>query len=130
VTVSLNADTRTFRQRFGDRCFCGENWSSPRKCGSGADYTIRDALELLFADRTKECARCGRQIRHDRTYCHDCSEERTRERNRGDRHAIVELACEWCGSTFEARSDKRGQKYCSLSHGNMARHARAREEAA
>lgn len=108
--IQLEIDDRTFEQKFGTRCFCGEPWSSEKRCGGGtADYTIQQALSSLFADRVKNCEVCDRAIPADRTFCWDCSAARQRYRNAQDRHRRVTSLCQWlpCSRFFEHRADKR-----------------------
>ena len=105
--TALDVEPRTFEQIFGTRCFCGEPWSSKKRCGEGkADYTIRTALHALFADRVNNCELCDRSIPASRTFCYDCSAARQRYRNAQDRHRRVQSICGWCFEFFEHRADK------------------------
>jgi hypothetical protein len=104
----MSPELRTFEQRFGDRCpFCNRTWGDPTPCDTEPKIPIRVMLGSLFS-------RPPRPVRE-------------RKRQSGNRHAWIEKHCEWCAQPYQTQ--KKGQKFCSVSHGNMAR-ARREEQAA
>lgn len=114
----LELETRPFEARFGDRCpFCNRTWNDRNPCGdSRADWTMRDGLRLLFADKVDNCVVCDRQVQHGRKYCFDCGLSVERERNKGNRHAWIAKTCAHCESPFETQD--KTQRACSISCGN------------
>lgn len=114
-------EDRTFETRYGKRCpFCNKSWGDPSPCGdSRADWTFRDGLRLLFADKVDNCSVCDRQVQQGRKYCFDCSISMERARNSVNRHAWVDGTCEACGSPYQ--SQNKTQRYCSISCANRVR---------
>jgi len=117
----LALETRPFEARFGDRCpFCGASWNDRNPCGdSRADWSVRDGLRLLFADRVDNCVVCDRQIQQGRKYCIDCGLSVERARNRAKRHAWVTQTCERCQTDYQTQD--KSQRYCSLSCAGKSR---------
>lgn len=117
----IELETRSFEARFGDRCpFCNRTWNDRNPCGdSRADWTLRDGLRLLFADRTDNCVVCDRQVQRGRKYCTGCGLSVERARNKGNRHAWVTKTCFKCGTQFQTQN--KGQKNCSIACANLQR---------
>lgn len=127
---ALDIETRTFEQRFGARCFCGETWGSYKRCGEPADRTIEQSLAMLFADRkAAQCVTCDKDIPANRKHCWDCAANIARHRNGQDRHRRVTGICNWCQFLFEHRSDKRPDT-CGYRCMNLKRQAGRRAASA
>lgn len=121
-------ESRTFEQRFGRTCpFCGEPWSSEKRCGPRGpeDYTIRQSLKALFADRVSNCLICDKAMPAGRKHCYECAKPRNRAINREavkryrERNQ-VEKRCVVCGSRFSTH--KADQRFCTISCANRNRY--------